>query len=96
MVPREIIETLDDKQLIEAARNEHHRAFFKLLADRAVNVLKTKVNRRPGFYIDLNIDVPESFTRDHLKKLLDELSAEKVKTRKEAKRQRREASQAVA
>lgn len=94
-ISREAIEHLDDAKLIETAQNDHHKAFFKLLADRAINVSSIQIERHPGFHVTLNLTSNELSNIDQLRKLLSELASAKVRTRKEAKKQRRETAQAV-
>jgi hypothetical protein len=63
-----------------------------MLAEQGVKVESVLVKRRPGLYISLDLKVPSTFTKDHLRKLLGALVKEKVHTRKDAKKKRHDAS----
>jgi hypothetical protein len=89
-IPREAVEQLEDEKLIHSAQNDHHKAFFKLLADRGIDVSSIQVKRHPGFHVTLELTSSKLVNTEQLRKLLSELSSEKVRARKEAKKQRRE------
>ncbi|KAI6182826.1 Aminoacyl-tRNA synthetase domain containing protein [Aphelenchoides bicaudatus] len=94
-VTREAIEHLDDEKLIQLAKQDHHSAFFKLLADRSIDVSNIRVKRHPGFYVNLNLTSSQLTDIDQLRKLISGLTSEKIRSRKEAKKQRRELGQNV-
>lgn len=94
-VTREAIEHLDDEKLIQLAKQDHHSAFFKLLADRSIDVSNIRVKRHPGFYVNLNLISSQLTDTDQLRKLISGLTSEKIRSRKEAKKQRRELGQNV-
>jgi hypothetical protein len=71
------------------AQNDYHKVFFKLLADRSIDVSNIRVKRRPGFDVILNLTSPKITSDEQLRKLLNELAPEKKQARKEAKKQRK-------
>ncbi|VDK45121.1 unnamed protein product [Anisakis simplex] len=84
--PRQSIEHLNAEQVLRMAENESHKWFLSKLADAGYRPLKYELQRRDGLHVTLVLHFDESLKEDDIRKLLNEMSAHRIKSKKSSKK----------
>ncbi|CAD5207174.1 unnamed protein product [Bursaphelenchus okinawaensis] len=63
-VPRQLIQHTSKEELLELAKQNYHKGFFDLLSEQNLTINDSRVRRRTGLYVCLDLDVPSTIKKD--------------------------------
>uniref|UniRef100_F1KUK4 leucine--tRNA ligase n=1 Tax=Ascaris suum TaxID=6253 RepID=F1KUK4_ASCSU len=84
-VPRQLIEGLSAEKVLKIASEGSHKWFLDGLAKAGHQPLKCELQRHEGLHVTLTLHFGDSLKEEYVKKLLNEMAAHRVKTKKSRK-----------
>ncbi|CAD5210537.1 unnamed protein product [Bursaphelenchus xylophilus] len=86
-VPRTEIESSSTTELLKTAKSEYHKEFFQMMQKEFnLDVNESRVRRRNGLYVCLDLEMPEKFTGADLDSILKRWLEHKSELRKAEKK----------